>query len=270
MTSADSLFSGSIPELYDKYLGPLLFQDYADDLAEQLSRRGAEDVLEIAAGTGIVTRALARLLPAARIAATDLNQAMLDRAAGNTAPSRVAWRQADAQDLPFSDAAFDTVVCQFGLMFFPDRTKAYGQVRRVLKPGGRFLFNVWDRIENNPLSKAVGDALAERYPKDPPRFLERTPYGYFDIGAIGVELEAVGFREIEVTTVPKRSRASSARESAIGLCQGTPLRGEIEARAPGDLAAATNAVAAWLEKQFGAGPIDVPMQAHRFSMTRGP
>jgi ubiquinone/menaquinone biosynthesis C-methylase UbiE len=142
--TTDAVFSGSIPSLYDKYLGPLIFEPYAQDLANRLSALNAERVLETAAGTGIVTRALERSLsPRGSIVATDLNQPMLDHAAERIPSSRVSWQKADAQALPFPDGAFDAVICQFGVMFFPDRQKAYREARRVLKPGGHFIFNVW-------------------------------------------------------------------------------------------------------------------------------
>ena len=147
-TDADKVFSGSIPKLYDKYLVPLIFEPYATDLVNRLRGKGLARVLEIAAGTGVVTRALASALPeSATIVATDLNQAMLDQGAAVGTKRPVEWRQADAMQLPFEDATFDAVVCQFGVMFFPDKPKAFAEARRVLRPGGVFIFNVWDRIE---------------------------------------------------------------------------------------------------------------------------
>src|SRR3984893_15439184 len=181
MTKVDTVFSGSIASIYDKYLGPLIFEPYAQDLANRLSALNAERVLETAAGTGIVTRALLRSLsPGATVVATDLNQPMLDHAAELVSSSRVSWQKADAQALPFSDATFDAVVCQFGVMFFPDKQKAYQEARRVLKAGGHFIFNVWDRLENNEFADIVTTAVSEMFPDDPPRFLARTPHGYHD------------------------------------------------------------------------------------------
>ena len=181
--SLDSGFAGSIPQLYDTYLVPLIFEPYAADLAQRLRARSVTRVLEIAAGTGVVTRALASALPASvSIVATDLNQAMLDRAAAVGTARPVEWRQADAMQLPFADGAFDAVVCQFGVMFFPDKAKAFAEARRVLKPGGVFIFNVWDRIEDNEFADVVTTALAPVFPADPPRFLARTPHGYHDTG----------------------------------------------------------------------------------------
>jgi ubiquinone/menaquinone biosynthesis C-methylase UbiE len=265
MTSADALFSGSIPALYDRHLGPLLFEPYASDMAARAAALDPRRILETAAGTGIVTEALVRALPRAEIVATDLNQAMLDVAAGRVESPRVTFREADAQSLPFPDASFDLVVCQFGVMFFPDRIGAYREARRVLKPGGRFLFNAWDRIENNPVSAALAAAVAEIFPQDPPTFLNRVPFGYHDKARIEADLRAAGFEAIEAETVGKRSRIGSAREAAIGLCHGSPLRAEIEERGPDRLDEATEAAAAALSRLSGADGAEMPMSAHVFS-----
>ncbi len=169
MLESDKVFAGSIPENYDRYIVPLIFERYAADLAQRAASLSPGAVLEIAAGTGVVTRALApKLSPVASYVVTDLNQAMLDYAASRQAPdSRIEWRQADALSLPFEDAAFDLVCCQFGAMFFPDRSLAYREAKRVLKPGGHFLFNVWDRIEENVFADDVTNALAKFFPHDP-------------------------------------------------------------------------------------------------------
>jgi SAM-dependent methyltransferase len=181
--NSDPLFAGSIPEVYDRYLVPLIFETYATDLAGRVGARSPRAVLEVAAGTGVVTRAMSEQLPAtASITATDLNQPMVDHASARGTSRPVTWQAADALALPFSAAAFDTVVCQFGVMFFPDRAQAYAEFRRVLRPGGRLIFNVWDRIETNEFARAVSDGVAAVFPDDPPRFLARTPHGYHDEG----------------------------------------------------------------------------------------
>ena len=219
-------------------------------------------MLETAAGTGIVTEALAeRLAPAVRLASTDLNQAMVDHAAAKPALKRAGPRQADALELPFTDASFDAVVCQFGAMFFPDKAAGYREARRVLRPGGRFLFSVWGSLEHNPMTRVVVDAMAVRYPQNPPRFLARTPHGHSDASVIRRDLAAAGFGEPIVETVTLPSRAPSAEDAAIGLCQGTPMRGEIEALDPSGLAAATDAATAALRAAYGDGAIEAPMQA---------
>jgi ubiquinone/menaquinone biosynthesis C-methylase UbiE len=263
MTKADTVFAGSIPSLYDRYLGPLIFEPYAQDLANRLSVLNAARVLETAAGTGIVTRALMRLLPASvSVVATDLNQPMLEHAAKQTSSSRVSWQKADAQALPFPDATFDAVACQFGAMFFPDKQKAYREARRVLKPGGRFIFSVWDKIEFNEFADLVTAAVAEMFPDDPPLFLARTPHGYHDKDAIIAELRSAGFVDIAAETLARRSVAASCRDPAIGYCQGSPLRNEIEVRDASRLAEATEAAATKISGRFGSGPVDGMIQAH--------
>jgi SAM-dependent methyltransferase len=213
---------------------------------------------------------MASALPAdVSIAATDLNQAMLDHAAQVGAGRPVEWRQADAMALPFPDASFDVVVCQFGVMFFPDKVRAFAEVRRVLAPGGRFLFNSWDRLEDNELAHAVTLALEPLFPADPPRFMARVPHGYHDRGVIAGDLVAAGFTDRPVIeTLPGRSRAASPRDVAVGICQGTPLRNEIEARDPARLDEATDTAAAFVTRRFGAGPIEALMQAHVVAVRR--
>jgi SAM-dependent methyltransferase len=264
MSAIDKVFAGSIPEMYERHLVPLIFEPYAEDLAARLRGRRLSRVLEVAAGTGVVTRALARALPrACEIVATDLNQAMLDQAGATGTPRPVEWRQADAMQLPFADASFDAVVCQFGVMFFPDRPKAFAGMRRVLKPGGVLLFNTWDRIEDNEFAVVVTQALASVFPSDPPRFMARTPHGYHDVDAIRRDIAAGGFGAIaRIDTLAARSRADSPRIPAIAYCQGTPLRSEIEARGPGRLAEATESAVAEIARRFGTGSVDGKIQAH--------
>jgi SAM-dependent methyltransferase len=264
MSDTDKVFSGSIPKLYETYLVPLIFAPYAADLANRLSSRSVSRVLEIAAGTGVVTRALASVLPErVSIVATDLNQAMLDQACAVGTQRPVEWRQADAMQLPFGDATFDAVVCQFGVMFFPEKSKAFSQARRVLRPGGVFIFNAWDQIRENEFADAVTTALESLFPKDPPRFLARTPHGYHDHRSIERDLANGGFTASpRIDTVAARSRATSSRVPAIAYCQGTPLRNEIEARDASRLGEATDIAAEAIAKRFGRGAVDGKIQAH--------
>jgi ubiquinone/menaquinone biosynthesis C-methylase UbiE len=257
-------FTGSIPQVYESHLVPMLFAPYAADLVDRLRRHPVSGVLEMAAGTGVVTRAMASALPDnASIVATDLNQPMLDEATRIGSPRRVKWQQADAMQLPFAEATFDAVVCQFGVMFFSDRPKAYAEVRRVLKPSGIFLFNVWDRIEENDFPQLVQCALDSMFPASPPRFLAQIPHGYSDARAIERDLGDAGFAHMpEMVTVAKRSRAESARFAAIAFCQGTPLRAEIEARDGSRLDEATDLAAELIAQQFGYAPVDGKIQAH--------
>jgi ubiquinone/menaquinone biosynthesis C-methylase UbiE len=266
MSSSDTVFAGSIPELYDALLVPLIFEPYAEDLAHRVAMCKPMRVLETAAGTGVVTRALARLLPpSCEIVATDLNQPMLDRAAAIGTARAVQWQAADALQLPFDDASFDVVVCQFGVMFFTDKARAYAQARRVLRPGGVFVFNAWDRIEDNEFADLVTQALAAVFADDPPRFMARTPHGYHDVPTIARDLAQAGFTAApQIDTVTARSRAASPLIPAMAYCQGTPLRNEIEARCAShgtSLAEATAVAAKAVAERFGDGSVDAKIQA---------
>ena len=266
---SDKVFAGSIPRLYDEYLVPLIFEPYARDLAHRLARRPLARVLEIAAGTGVVTRHLASVLPErVSIVATDLNRPMLDWAAQIGTSRPVDWREADAMKVPFDEESFDAVVCQFGVMFFPDKAKAFSEARRVLRPGGLLLFNVWDRIEENEFAHTVTAALAELFPDDPPRFMARTPHGYHDVAAIERDLRDGGFVSPQIDTVPARSIAASPRVPAVAYCQGTPLRNEIEARDKTRLGEATDRATSAISERFGRGPVDGKIQAHIVAVER--
>jgi len=262
MEEADKLFAGSIPEIYERLLVPLLFEPYALDLADRLAKNEPTAVLETAAGTGILTRAVASRLPNARIVATDLNQSMLDHARTRFSQGdRVEWRQADALALPFPDQSFDVVACQFGAMFFPDKIKGFTEALRILRPGGHFFFSVWDRISENEFADVVTDELAAVFPDDPPRFMARTPHGHHDVEQIRRDLKAAGFGNVSVEAVDRKSKASSARDVAIAYCQGTPLRNEIVARDPSRLEEATQRTAEALALRFGAGVIEGRIRA---------
>lgn len=262
--ATDKIFAGSIPKLYNEYLVPLIFGAYAADLASRLVSRSLSRVLEMAAGTGAVTRRLATALPeSVSMVATDLNQAMLDLASSIGTARPVEWRQADAMQLPFGDAVFDAVVCQFGVMFFPDKAKAFSEARRVLKPDGVFLFNAWDRIEENQFAHTVSEAMASFFPADPPRFMARTPHGYHDVAVIAQDLKQGGFSKAsQITLVAARSQAASARIAAVAYCQGTPLRSEIEARDKSSLTEATDAAEEAIAQRFGRSAVDGKIQAH--------
>ena len=264
MSETDKVFAGSIPENYDRYMVPLIFEQYAADIAQRAASLSPSAVLETAAGSGVVTRALApRLSPGASYIVTDLNPPMVAYAASRQPPdTRIKWRQADALALPFENAAFDLVCCQFGAMFFPDRSSGYREAKQVLKSGGHFLFNVWDRIEENVFADDVTNALAKMFPNDPPRFLARTPHGYHDTALIRSELENAGFPRVVIETRAEQSRASSPRHPAIAYCQGTPLRNEIEARDAGKLEAATDFAAAAIANRHGNGEVAAKIQAH--------
>lgn len=264
MSDGDKIFSGSIPEIYDTYLVPLIFEGFAADMAQRVAHDGPNRVLETAAGSGVVTRALApNLKSSTQYVVTDLNQPMLDRAAAQQGEDdRIAWQQADALALPFTEDEFDAVCCQFGVMFFPDRIAGYREAKRVLKPGGKFVFNVWDAISQNVFARDVTTALAEIFPHDPPQFLARTPHGYHDLDLIRTELEEAGFRDIAFETRDELSRAPSPRHPAVAYCQGTPLRNEIVARDPGRLEAATEHARAAISRKHGENAVAAKIQGH--------
>lgn len=263
LPNGDRVFSGSIAQLYEQYLVPMIFDPYAQDMTSRLVALRPSAVLEIAAGTGAVTRHMAAQLPSdVSIVATDLNQPMLDHAMRIGVVRPVTWLQADAMRLPFGDATFDAVVCQFGAMFFPEKAAAYAEVRRVLRPGGTFLFNVWDRLEDNEFAACVTEEMAGLFPGDPPQFLARLPHGYHDRLAIARDLVHGGFAGANMfDTVTAQSRADSPRTVAIAYCEGTPLRNEIEARDASLLGVATDVASAAIGRRFGLGQVSAKMQA---------
>lgn len=267
----DSAFTDAVSVQYERHLVPLIFEAYAPLMAERVAAVSrVSRVLEIAAGTGVLTRALSSTLPASTyIVGSDLNQSMLDQAAAAGTSRPVVWRQADAMHLPFVDSEFDVVVCQFGVMFFPDKAKAFAEARRVLRDGGVLLISVWDRIEENEFAYEVTRALATLSPDDPPSFLRRTPHGYFDPRIIERDLCDGGFQNRkEISTIAERSRAESPDVPAIAYCQGTPLRNEIEARVPSGVMEATKVAAEAVARRFGRGAVDGKIQAHIATVRR--
>jgi SAM-dependent methyltransferase len=267
---SDKVFAGSIPAFYETYMVPLIFEPYAAIVADRLRSRRIASLLEIACGTGVVTRAIASALPrTVDIIATDLNQAMLDHAATLPINRPVTWRQADATALPLQDESFDAVVCQFAVMFIPDKVKVLSEARRVLRPGGIFVFDVWGPIEDNEFADVITTSLEAVFPDDPPRFLARTPHGYFDTRVIQADLRKAGFtNDPLIETIDARSRAASPRIPAIAYCQGTPLKTEIEARDPSLLDEATKVAAEAIATRFGHGAVDGKIQAHVITIER--
>ncbi len=268
MRSTDAAFSGSIPALYDRCLGPLLFEPYARDLAERVAAIAPRRILETAAGTGIVTAAIVREVPDAEIVATDLNEAMIAYAAHKFGPAEaVEWRQADAADLPFGDESFDAVVCQFGLMFVPDKARAVREAYRVLKPGGTFLFNVWDAIERNDLAHIAHTTISEFFEHDPPNFYQ-VPFSLHDPEAVTSLLAGAGFTDARSTLVTLPSVSPSSRDAARGLVEGNPVRAAIEERDPAALPRLVTAVAEAVARRCGDDPVRGRMQAFVFTATR--
>jgi ubiquinone/menaquinone biosynthesis C-methylase UbiE len=251
-------FEHSTPALYDRYMGPLLFEPWAELVAERAALLKPGRILETAAGTGIVTRALSQSAPEAEIVATDLNPAVIAFAQQSVWPEQVNFQPADAQDLPFADGGFDLVVCQFGVMFMPDKVRANQEARRVLGATGTYLFVTFDRLELNPVPEAAGKAVAALFPDNPPQYMERGPFSYHDPALIERDLRAAAFTEIQVDTVTLSSRVT-AGDAARGLVLGSPFRAEIEQRDPAALERALEAVTNALGPWDGT---DAPMSAH--------
>lgn len=270
MSGSDKEFTGSIPEFYDTYLVPLIFKAYAEDLAARVVERAPASILEIAAGSGVVPRALApRLEKSVRYVATDLNQPMLDHAEGcHPAAHPIEWRQADALKLPFDDQSFDAAICQFGTMFFPDPLAGYREACRVLNPGGTFIFSVWDQLGENEFAALATEAARQIFPEDPPLFLARTPYGHHDAEKIRGDLIQSGFDDVSFDVCADTSRAPSPRHPAIAYCQGTPLKNEIEARDAEQLEAVTDRTERLIAGRCGTQEVEGKIQALVFTASK--
>jgi ubiquinone/menaquinone biosynthesis C-methylase UbiE len=268
MATNDITFSGSIPALYDRCMVPLVFAPYAEVMARKALSFQPARILETAAGTGVVTEALCRALPDAQIIATDLNPPMLEEAARRVGSARATFQPADALALPFEDASFDLVVCQFGVMFYPDKVRGNSEARRVLRDGGHYLLAIWDKVERNLATEMAGRAVAALIPEGAGRFYERVPFRYHDKREIAADLRAAGFEDIEIETVSLVGRAASARDAAIALVQGTPMRADIEQIDPKLLEPATDAAASALAQFEGPDGFSAPMSAHVVTATR--
>lgn len=260
--AAGEMLKYSAPELYDRYMAPLFFEPCAEIVAEFAAGFHPKLILETAAGTGIVTRAVHRALPGATIIATDLNAAMLEIAEQRLRSELVSFRIENAQDLSFDDESFDLILSQFGIMFFPDRVRANQEAHRVLRPGGHYLVVTFDALDRSPVAKIVQDAVTALFPDDPLTYMERGPYCYDDPQQVRQDLLSAGFNSVEIHTIAARSTAASAYEAAYGICQGGPFRTEIERRDPDALDRATDAAAEALAQLEGPGGLEAPMSAH--------
>ncbi len=262
MADATAAFVGRIPEHYDRYLAPLFFDAYADDLSARLPVSDGMRVLEVACGTGIVSqRLLARLGGRGTLVATDLNEAMCAHArTQRPARSDVEYRTADGTSLPFESRSFDAVVCQFGLMFFPDKAAGAREAFRVLKPGGVYLLNVWDALERNPVARITHETIAKFFPLDPPRFYT-VPFSYHDVGVLEALLRDAGFADVRCERVVKQGTSPAAADAATGLVEGNPVYGEIVQRRQTALAEIKAAVATNLARELGDRPLRAPLSA---------
>jgi ubiquinone/menaquinone biosynthesis C-methylase UbiE len=268
MVDIDVRFSGSVPANYERYMVPLLFRPYAEQLALRAREFGPKRILETAAGTGVVTAALAEALPDGEIVATDLNQAMLDVAATRVTPPTVSFRQADALDLPLEDDSFDLIVCQFGVMFYPDKVQGNREARRVLRDGGRYLIAIWDRIERQGLSNLAFESTCQLFPDNPPMFMKRGPFSYYDTGQIERDLSAAGFNDIHIDTVEETSRSPSAEDAARGLVYGSPMGVELEDYGAGALDSVFDLLSKSARKYEGPSGFEAPMVAHIVTATK--
>lgn len=262
MVDVDIRFSGSVPANYERYMVPLLFRPYAEQLVRRAKALAPRRILETAAGTGVVTATLAEALPDAEIVATDLNQAMLDVAASRVTSPNVSFRQADALDLPFEDSSFDLMVCQFGVMFYPDKVQGNREARRVLRDGGRYLIAIWDRIERQGLSNLAFESMAQLFPDNVPMFMKRGPFSYYEPEWIVGDLRAAGFDDIELETVESTSRSPSAADGARGLVYGSPMGVELEDYGPGALDAVFEKLSESARIYEGTNGFEAPMAAH--------
>lgn len=269
IAASDVRFTGSIPEVYDRYLGPVFFEPYAVDLAARVARLRPRNLLEIAAGTGIVTRRLLEVLPpGGRLTATDLNEPMLDIARRKIGSDpRVRWRQADALELPFGDGEFDAVVCQFGLMFFPDKPKGLSEFHRVLVPGGKLLFNVWDSLDANAHGSIAHSVIGEAFEVDAPAFYE-VPFVLSDVAEVRSLVTGAGFAGVEIETIARTGESPSAADAAIGLVRGNPCINVIMERGPEKLEDIERTTTRKLAERYGDTPLRIPTRAHVASAVR--
>jgi len=270
MADRNAAFVGDIPRNYHQYLGPIFFHEFADDLAQRVHVTSGMRALEIACGTGIVTRRLAdRLRGRGTIVATDLNEAMIahGRAQMPAGNEHIEWQPADAMKLPFPDTSFDVVVCQFGLMFFPDKAASIREVFRVLKPGGHYLFSVWDAMARNPLARIAHETVGRFFPADPPSFYS-VPFSLHDPEPIRKMLAEAGFGQIEVTSLEKSGASPSAADATTGLIEGNPILDAIMTRRPEALGDIKRATAAAVAAELGDPPARIPLHAIVWSARR--
>jgi len=262
-------FTGSIPQFYDHGLGPVFFVDFADDIARRAVASAPMRLLELAAGTGIVTRRLRDLLPQeARLTATDLNPPMLEVARGKfRADEAVEFEPADATALPFPDASFDAIICQFGVMFFPDKEKGYREAHRVLVSAGHYLFSVWDSHRHNPIGRLITEIVTEFFPHDPPQFYQ-VPFGYHRIDPIKDSLEAAGFADLRIAVLSLNKTVHDVPTYARALVLGNPLVDQIRSRGGVDPEQIIERLAEAIPREFGTNPVRLPLQAIVFDARR--
>lgn len=257
MSDANRVWAEDMPDAYDRWLVPPVFAPFARDVAARVAARRPGDALELAAGTGALTRDLLAALPGLRITATDLNPPMVDLGRGRVPGAH--WQQADAMQLPFADASFDVVACQFGVMFFPDRVAAYAECRRVLRTSGAFVFNTWASLDRHGFEVELMSALRDVLDAEPPQFLREIPHSYCDPELIEADVVAAGFAAVRLQELTVPGHAPSADGLARGYCLGTPLRMALADH--GDVVALSDDVARRMTQLLGDGPVTAEMTA---------
>ncbi|SPJ29601.1 class I SAM-dependent methyltransferase [Falsiruegeria mediterranea] len=265
MSTNAANFVGDIPHHYDTGLGPAIFHDYADRLVERCTATGATDVIEMAAGTGIVSRKLRdHLDPDAALTVTDLNAPMLDIAQSKFSEGEnVLFQTADAMQLPFDDDSFDLMLCQFGVMFFPDKPASFREAKRVLRPGGRYVFNVWSAMSENPFSEVAHTVAASFFPDDPPGFY-KVPFHYGDPDVVRADLAIAGWLDVEHLTTRIDKVVADPQGFATALVYGNPLIEQIRERGGVDPDEVADAMLSALQGQFGMGEMTMPLSATLF------
>ncbi|HVU58959.1 MAG TPA: methyltransferase domain-containing protein [Puia sp.] len=260
MPTTPPAFSGAIPENYDRYLGPYIFEPYARHLVECAASSAPGAILEIACGTGRVTRHLQKAFPGVRLIATDINKDMVDIARRLTPGANIEWQTADARELPFDDHSFDMVIFQFGLMFVPDKQKALSEAQRVLRPGGRLLFSTWDSLENNPAFHLADTVVKKYFPIDPPRFFH-LPFSLHDDSQLTAWTKAAGFTDVHASLVKLPGYSPSAADTATGMLEGSPMYNTLNELAPGLIPVIKADLTKALAEKFGEAPLTSPNQA---------
>lgn len=253
-------FGGSIPEKYDKYLTPLFFEPYADDLISRIKGREYDSILELACGTGRVTMNLRREFPGSKLTATDINPDMLSVARKNVTHPNVVWDTVDMQEIPFDDSSYDLIVCQFGVMFVPDKVKAFKEIYRVLKPGGRFVFNVWESFQRNLVSYHTDQVINSFFGEDPVMFIQ-IPFSYHNKTEIGNHLQNGGFSDFSFDHVKREMDRINAGDASIGLIEGNPSINAINERKPELLDEIRMRLKATLAENFGDNPMKYSLEA---------
>lgn len=256
-------FSGSIPKFYENNLGTIFFEPFSTEMALRVKDLKANSILEIACGTGRLTKYLPLVTPKkfSSITATDVNPAMLELARRTVAWKNIDWQVVDAMELPYGDSLFDVVVAQFGVMFYPDKQKAFKDSHRVLADNGSFIFSAWDSLRHNPIAQLTDNIITEFFPTDTPAFY-KIPFSYFNEDEIRSDLATAGFRAVNIERLKLEGYAANANDAAVGLLQGTPLYNAIIERGEELLPAMTEKLAQEIRSLFGDTDLSIPIQAN--------